>query len=922
VLLGRPRECAVLDDLVETVRGGSGRVLVLRGAAGVGKSALLDQLPAMATGLHVLRVVGVPSERTLAYAALHRLCGSLLDRVEQLPAPQGAALGTAFGLRSGTPPDRLHVALAVLGLLAAAAEERPVLCVIDDVQWLDPPSVEIIAFVARRLERRPVGVVLAVRDDDMVQDLEGLPELVVPGLPTTDARALLRSVIRGPLDARVLDRIVAEAEGNPLALLELRATVPEADLAGGYGPAASAMPQPLQESYLQRLAVLPAEVRRLLLIVAAEPTGDVLLVWRAAERLGVRLRNGHLALAADLVDLDGTARFRDPLARGVVYHAAAAEARRETHRALAEETDGERDVELWAWHLAHACDTPDAAVADELERSAALARARGGLAAAGAFLERAAALTPDPDVRATRVLAAAEAKHLAGADEAATDLLAAAEDGPLDGLRRAEADRLRGRIAFAASESGAAPGILLAAAESFARIDAPMAATVYLEALTAALLTGSHARRGSLTEVAESVLADARFSGGRTSEELLLQGLAVIATEGHRRGLPLLADALTALRADDVPSHHRLGWLWLACHAAGLAWDLESWERLSTGFARAAREAGALAVLPLALTNRAWVLINAGQLVEAASLLAEVRSMAELVPVRSMPYGAMALAAVRGDRDAALEVMDTALPGMLERGEAFGPACMRSATALLYNGLGRYEDAAVAAEQASPRPPVLWSPTWASIELVEACARLGDRARAVEALDRVVKATATSGSDWGLGLERLSRALLAEGDEAERLYAEAIERLGRTGARFRLARARLLYGEWLRRERRRRDARDELRAAHDAFSAMGAEAFSERAARELQATGVTARKRSTDTGDQLTPREAQVAALARDGLTNMEIGNQLFLSPRTVEYHLAKVFAKLSITSRNELDVALSAIDDGAHAKALGQRQA
>jgi DNA-binding CsgD family transcriptional regulator len=909
VLVGRYRERAVLDDVVEAVRRGAGRALVLSGEAGVGKSALLEHLVERATGCRVVRAAGVQSEAALPYAGLHQLCAPLLDRLDDLPEPQRAGLGAAFGMAPGSAVDRFRVALAVLGLLATVAEDGPLLCVVDDVQWWDRSSIQALAFVARRLKDAPIGVVLAVRDCDMVEELAGLPGLPVAGLATADARTLLQSVIRSPLDPRVQDRIVLEAGGNPLALLDLGRAVPAIESAGGYGPVmAPPVPRTIQDGYAQRLMTLSPDVRRLALVVAADPTGDPALVWRAAERLGLRLDRADLAAAADLVDVEGTARFRHPLARSAVYRAAAPEERREVHRALGEATDPERDADRRAWHLAHATDLPDAEVALELERSATRARARGGLAAAAAFLERAAALTPDADARAARLLAAAEAKHLAGGADAALDLLAAAEEGPLDDLRRAELERLRGQIALAATREGDAPSLLLGAARRFNRLDAKPLPLAYLEAFTAAMFA---ARDEDVVEVAEAVRSARGLADGDGAEHRLVEGMAVLVIEGHEQGTPALADALATLCPETGSPEDRLCWLWLACHAAGLVWDFETWDRLSNEFVGLAREAGAMTVLPLALANRARWMIDAGELAAAGALLDEMEAISELVPRRSPPYVAVALAAVRGDDAEARDVAQAAAAAALERGEHMWLPFVQSAVALLHNGLGRYADAAIAAEKAGAQPLSLWFPTWASMELVEACARLGDRRRAAPALERIVTATSASGSDWGLGAQRLARALMADGDEADRLYSEAIERLDGTGVRLRRARARLLYGEWLRRERRRREAREQLRQAREAFAAMGAKGFAERAARELQASGETARKRTAETSDLLTPREAQVAGLARDGLTNTEIGSRLFLSPRTVEYHLAKVFTKLSIASRNELDVALSAIGDG-----------
>jgi DNA-binding CsgD family transcriptional regulator len=911
VLLGRRTECEALDQLLDAVRAGEGRALVVRGEAGVGKSALLECLIGRASGCRVARAVGVQSETDVPFAGMHQLCAPMLDRLDRLPEAQRDSIAAAFGLRSGRAPDRFLVGLGVLGLLAAVADERPLLCVIDDTQWLDRASAQALGFVARRLLAAPVAVVCAVRESDPVDELAGLPVMRVAGLAPVDARALLRSVIRGPLDERVRDRIVAESRGNPLALRELRRGMTHVELAGGFGPVVPpALPGRIEDSFLRRLEPLARDVRRLLLVVAAEPTGDPVLVWRAAERLGIGVDPAAVAAVADLVEVNGAARFRHPLIRSAVYRAAAPEERRSVHRALAEATDPEADADWRAWHLAHATAEPDEDVAMELERSAGRAQARGGLAAGAAFLEHAAALTPGAARRATRALAGAQAKYLAGAPHAALDLLAVAEDGPLDELQRARAERLRGQIAFASSRGNDAPPMLLKAAKRLGRADPRLARDAYLEALCAVLFAGRLASGGGLEEVAEAARAAPRPSPADRAPDLLLEGLAALITEGYAEGAPVLAPALAAFRAEDASRHDGLSWLWLVCHAAGLLWDLDAWDLLSARFVRLARDAGALTMLPLALTSRAGMHVFAGELDAAASLLDEVQAITDVIGGHGLPYGAAMLAAVRGREGEAIELHHAGIEGAVERGEGLGLPFFHCVAALLYNGLRRYDDALAAAKHACEHPQVLWFPTWGSVELIEAAARTGSSAQAADALRRVSEATGASGSDWGLGIEAFSRALVSEGEAADTLFREATERLGHTGARLTLARAHLLYGEWLRRERRGVDAREHLGIAHEAFASMGAEAFAQRAARELLATGKTARKRNVETVDQLTAQEAHIARLARDGLTNAEIASRLYLSPRTVEYHLAKVFTKLAITSRTQLDSALSRAGD------------
>jgi DNA-binding CsgD family transcriptional regulator len=904
VLQGRRSECGTLDRLLAGVRAGRSEVLVLRGESGVGKSALLDYMVEQASGCRVARAVGVQSEMELAFAGLHQLCGSMLDWLERLPAPQRDALDVAFGLRGGEPPDRFRVGLAVLNLLSEVADERPLVCVVDDAQWLDRASAQVLGFVARRLMAESVGLVLAVLESG--GELAGLPELVVDGLGDDDARALLGSVITGPLDERVRDRIVAETRGNPLALLELPRGVSPAKLAGGFGfPDALPVPGRIEDSFLRRLAALPADTRRLLLVAAAEPVGEPVLVWRAAERLGIGSEAAAPAAAAGLLEFGTRVRFRHPLVRSAVYRAASPEDRQAAHRALAEATDPELDPDHRAWHLAQAAPGPDEDVAAELERSAGRAQARGGMAAAAAFLERAAALTLDPARRAARALAAAQAKHQAGAPGAALGLLATAQAGPLDELQRARVDLLRAQVAFASSRGSDAPPLLLEAAKRLEPLDLRLARETYLDALWAATFAGRLSSGGGLLEVAEAARAAPPSEPPRLAD-LLLDGLAVLITEGYAAGAPILRRVLSRFRSEHGFKEEEIRWLHFACRTAADLWDDESWHVLATRDVQLAREAGALNELPIALNTRIGVHLGAGELVAAASLIEEAEAVTEATGSQLAPYGALGLAAWQGREAEASKLFDASSNEVVQRGEGVGLTAIQWANAVLYNGLGRYEDALAAAEQAGEQPEELLFSTWGLAELIEAATRSGKSDRAAEALPRLSEITRASGTEWALGIEARSRALLSESESAEELYREAIERLGRTRVRVELARAHLLYGEWLRREHRRLDAREQLHIAHEMLMAMGIEAFAQRAARELLATGETARKRTQETSDQLTAREAQIARLAGDGLSNPEIAARLFLSPRTVEYHLTKIFAKLDIQSRHELQRVLS----------------
>ena len=899
VLHGRRVEREVLDRLLEAVRGGQSRVLVVSGEPGVGKTALLQSAIESAPGFRVVRAVGVESEMELAFAALQQLCAPMLHRLDRLPAPQQEALGVAFGLRTGNAPDRFLVGLAVLSLLSEVAEEQPLLCVVDDAQWLDLASAQALVFVARRLLAESVALLLATREPS--EALEGLPRLAVEGLRNGDARALLSTVLRVPLDDRVRERLVAETRGNPLALLELPRGLTPAELAGGFGlPDAPGLSGRIEDSFQRRVARLPAETRRFLLVAAADPVGDPVLLWRAAERLGIKLQaasetDGLLAIGARVT-------FRHPLVRSAVYRAASAEDRQAVHRALADATDPEVDPDRRAWHLAQATLGFDEDVASELERSSDRAMARGGLAAAAAFLERAATLTPEPTHRARRALAAAQATRQAGAFDAALGLVAIAESGPLTELQHAQVDLLRGQIAFALSRGSDAPPLLLKAAKRFELLDQRLARETYLEALTGVFFPGMLASDESVLETAQAAMEAPPSPQPPHASDLLLDGLALLITGGYAAGTPTLRRAVNAFRREDVSEGDGRRWLPMAARLAAFLWDDEAWDVLSARFVQLARDAGALSVLPLALALRSSVRLFAGEFAVASSLLEEVVAVHEATGASLAPYVGLAHVAFQGREAEATPLIEAATKVLVRRGDGQGLRFIHWATAVLDNGLGRYEEALAAAQQAGEDAYASWWRDWGLVELIEAAARSGKAELAVDALGRLSPATAASGTDWALGLEARSRALLTEGEAAEPLYRQAIEALGRTRVRVELARAHLLYGEWLRRERRGLDAREQLHRAHKLFTEFGMEAFAERARRELEATGEHARKRTVETRDDLTPQEAQVSRLAADGATNREIAAQLFISPSTVDYHLRKAFRKLGVRSRHQLE--------------------
>ncbi|MGZ6638064.1 MAG: ATP-binding protein [Solirubrobacteraceae bacterium] len=903
-LRGRAKECALLDELVSAIRRGESRSLVLRGEAGIGKTALLEYVIASASDLTVVRAVGVESEMELAFASLHQLCAPLLDRLPELPAPQRKAMEIVFGLSDGEAPDRFFVGLAVLSLFAAVAEQRPLLCVVDDAQWLDQTSALTLPFVARRLLAEPVGLVFAAREPG--DELRHLPELELLGVHNGDARALLSSAVQFKLDERVRDRIIAETRGNPLALLELPRGLTATQLAGGFGlVGAHALTGRIEESFVRRLEALSEHARRLLLVAAAEPLGDPLLLWRASERLGIRPEAAEAAQQDGLLAIGERVTFRHPLVRSAVYRSAAVEDRRAVHLALAEATDREADPDRRAWHLAAAAAGPDEQIASELERSAARAQARGGLAAAAAFLQRAVALTKDPARRADRALAAAEASFQAGAFDTALGLAATAQAGALDEFERTRVDLLRAHVAFGAGLWSDALPLLLKAARRLEAFDLKLARETYLIAWGAAGLAEDLAARDVLEEICRAVRALPPPSGAPRPLDLLLDGFALLIAEGHAAAVPTLRRA--ALAVAEIPVEDVLRWGWMAAGARAAMWDEEGLLAMCARQVQVVRDAGALAALPIHLTYLANASIWMGDFAGAASLISEVDGVAAVTGSRFPPYALLRLRGLQGREPEASAAIATAM--QLAGGQGITAARAHWAAAMLYIGLGRYDDAASAARQATSHAVNHWIFMWMLPELVEAAARTGDTELARDALERLAETTQPCGTEFALGLEARCRALLSDGPVADELYREAVARFSRTRLRPDLARAHLLYGEWLRRQNRRLDAREQLRTAHELFVEIGMEAFAERARKELQATGEKVRKRTVETRDELTAQERQIARLARDGLSNPDIGARLFLSPRTVEWHLRNVFTKLGIHSRRELANALATSD-------------
>jgi DNA-binding CsgD family transcriptional regulator len=907
-LRGRRRECEVLDRLLLSVRAGESRVLVVRGEPGAGKTALLNYLVEQASGYRVAHVVGVEAERELAFAGLHQLLTPMLDRLQRLPAPQRAALRTAFGLGPGAAPDRFLVGLATLSLLADAAAEHPLLCLVDDQQWLDQASAQVLGFVARRLARESIGLVFAARVPG--DELAGLPELVVEGLQEADARALLDAVLTGPLDARVRDRIVAEARGNPLALLELPWAVSPAELAGGFAlPDATPLSGRIEASFRRRLDELPADSRVLVLVAAADPVGDPVLLWRAADQLAIGSQAAGPAAEAGLLEIGARVLFRHPLVRSAAYRSASLQERRTVHGALAQVTGPEVDPDRRAWHRAQAAPGPDEEVAAELERSAGRAQARGGLAAAAAFLERAAMLSPEPTRRARRLLAAARAKRAAGALDAALELLAAIEASAPDPLRTAEAERLRGLIAFVQRRGSDGAQLLLNAAGRLEPLDASLARETYLEALGAAIWAGDLDHPGSLLAAAEAARAAPPGPEPPRAVDILLDGLALRLTEGFAAAAPLLARALELSLALEVAPDEVDRWRWLATGRSSALvalelWDAESAHVLAAVQAQFARDTGAPVYLQYALNFLATTHLLAGELPTAAQLVEEDRLIAEVTGNPPAGYAAMPLVAWQGQEEPASALIEATSRTATARGLGRMVTFADYSSSVLDNGLGRHDSARDAAWRAFERDELGYGP-YVVPELAEAASKTGDVELVKAALSWLSERTRLVPTEWALGIQARVRALLSRGDAAERLYRESIARLGRTSVRVELARAHLLYGEWLRRRRRRLDARTQLHTAHDLLDTMGIEGFAERARRELLATGETARKRTIAPRGELTAQEALIAGLARDGLSNPEIGTRLYISTRTVKYHLGKVFTKLDISSRAQLDQVL-----------------
>jgi len=902
-LLGRREEQRRLAALLHEARKGQAGVLVLRGEAGIGKSALLSDLAKNAGDFCICRAGGVESEMELAYAGLQQLCRPLAGHNEELTQLHRNVLDQVFGRTEGAPPERFLVGIAALDLVATVAQKQPVVWLVDDAQWIDQASMQAIAFVGRRLLAERVVILIATRDAADENELAGLPELRLDGLTAEDAGRLFDLVVSGPTDPLVRDRIISEAHGNPLALLELPRAWTTAELVEGL-PDAAGIPLTgrLESAFAKRLRVLPPDTQTLLALAAAEPTGDPALLWSAAQRLGLDWSAAAPAERAGLLEVGQGVHFRHPLVRAAAYRCAPLEKRLEVHRILAEVADPIHDADRRAWHWACSTVGHDEKIAAELERTAGRARAHGGLLAAAALLERAALLTPHGDRRADRTVAAARAKRDAGAFQSALRLLSVVDSEPRSELRTAQAEQLRGKIAFDQRRSSEAAELLLSAAQRIEPFAPRAARDMHLEALAAAVWAGGPGDRELVARAAQAARATSWAETPPRTADLVLDAIATRVTEGHAAAAPALARALDAIRdyglesdADDL--------LWLTGNRlAGLivteAWDYEAGLALAERQVTVARESGALVQLQFALNFLANHVIVSGDLRGASALLEEERLLSTMTQVT--PNRTMLIDALRGDTSRTVPAIQAMIEAGIKSGHGRVIFFAHYAAAVLYNGLGRHADALAHARQVI-ESDALGFQTFAAGELAEAASRESDTGLLSYMSTWIQVRAAATPSEWALGMSARIQALGARDAEADALYQESIARFGKTRLRIELARSQLLYGEWLRRERRPLDARVQLRTALRLFRDFGVEAFAGRARIELEATGERTRPPAADSATHLTPQESQVARLAAEGLTNREIAAHLFIGESTVEYHLVKVFRKLDVRSRTQL---------------------
>jgi DNA-binding CsgD family transcriptional regulator/tetratricopeptide (TPR) repeat protein len=896
----------VVAELLTGMRHGRSGVLVLRGEPGIGKTALLADVLTLGSEFRVITLSGAESEMELAYAGVQQLCAPFSDHLDKLPDPQNKALQVALGLRDaarGETPDPLLVGLALLTLLGEAAGERPIVCVVDDAQWVDTASLDALGLVARRLMADPIAMFFAARHFGAERQLNGLPELELRGLDDADARVLLGEMVPGRWDERVRENLLAESGGNPLALLELHRALDPMELAGGYGLAnATSRASRISSSFERRLRELPANTVLLMLIAASESAGRSDWLWAAAEHLGLDASAAQPAEEAGLITVFNGIRFRHPLIRSAVYRTAPISARRRVHGALARVITGAAVDEHRAWHAAQAAARPDEQIATDLVLAAERARSRGGVAAAAAFLSLSAELTPDPELRVERRLDAANAKLDAGAPAAASDLMvsaAAENDAEHVGARIA---LLRAKLAFAINRGRDAPSLLLKAAERLARVDPALARETYLEALMVAMALGrlpdgEHRMTASVADAARSAPVAAEPP---RAVDFLLDGLVVRLTDGYVAAAPLLKRALQECLREESAGAVDPRWHYLTHRVCLDLFDRATINTLAARQIDSLRAAGELNVLPTALYQYAGLCITDGLFDQSADLVAEAETIMAATGAPPLPSIRPYLAAYRGQEELCRTLLQSAIDEATVRGQGGEVTVALCAKAILHNSLGQYGEALQACTGAAQFDDTGYY-GYVLVEMIEAATRCGEGQVAAEALARLTERADASGTDTALGLAARSAALVAGDDpSAEALYEKAIKLLQHSYSLY-AVRTRLVYGEWLRRVRRRRDARVELRIAYDSFVALGVEGFADRARRELTVAGETVSARPAGQAVELTAQESHIARLARDGHTTSEIAGQLFLSPRTVEWHLSRIFAKLGITSRRDL---------------------
>lgn len=911
-LFGRESERAALAKILDDARAGRSQALLIVGEAGIGKTALLDEVAESAegSGFAVARVVGHEAEQQFAYAGIHRLCAPFLGHLDALPDPQRDALEVALGLSSGSRTDIFLVGLAVLTLLAESAEERPLLCLVDDALWLDAASAQVIAFVARRISAERLALIITGRelDSGQVAVFSGIPSITVRGLGDADARSLLATAVRTPLDDALRERLVAEAHGNPLALLELPRSLAATQLARGLAvPESGSTAGLVQTAYLDRYAALASGTRMLVLAAAAEPTGDPMLLWAAAAKLGVTAESATPAESAGLLEIGSSVLFAHPLARSAVYSGSPAADRRRVHEALAEVTDPLADPDRRAWHRGLALLRPEEEVAAESEAAALRALERGGMADAAAFLERATELTPDATARAGRALMAAQAAHEAGDSDRALRLLTLAQSGPLDALAQARARLYRAMIVFDQTANGDEAAAMADAARDLAPLDVVVSREAYLLAINSTTRARVDAGAPSVRKVAAAAREAPLATEPSEPADLLLDALVVAYTRDLATASPQLERALEAFRRsdpddDDHDRRRRTGrWLALAARTAVAMFDYDLARMLVSRNVERVRSSGSLASLPGALVELASVLVLSGELAQAADLTVESEAVARAAGIEASPLADLFLAAWRGRESDTNRLDDLARHSLVTGGARAG--IVQYALAVSRVSRGDYAGAADAAILASHADELVVA-SLALPELVEAASRAGRVEEARQAADRLGDRTSACDSVLAQGLAAYGRALVS--DDPEDHYREAIRVLGDTCAAGYLARAHLVYGEWLRRRGRRQSAREHLHVAYESFGRMGAEIFADRAARELRATGEHPRARGAGPGTSLTDHELHIARLVASGSTAREVAAELFLSPRTIEAHLRNIYRKLGITSRRQLRELLS----------------